>query len=543
MTSKAHLRQLDLFFTKYIALNLRPSSHRILVIFVCLLIFMICFSLQLAYRVMPSCNLLSPEITFTGRRLQTASLKLVQIRSVPKRLIEEARSWDDDLQCDRSNNRTDVCVARGNVLVVGGGGGLGRDYEVFVFADGGPERQERVKPYTRKWESSVMSTIDEVKIRKLVANGSGTGNKVVRSELSSRADNRGYGFDHGPLLSDGSRSTGNKRKNKKRGQSKKSLSICDIRHEVPAIIFSTGGYTGNVYHEFNDGLIPLFLTAQQYSPPQGQVVLVILEYHPWWMTKYSEVISQITNYTVIDLARDARRHCFPEVTVGLRIHGELSIDSHLADDGATMEGFQRLLSTAYGWRSRAEIEQRDGAVSNPVTQPKLLILSRNGSRILLNQDDVVSLAADIGFSVQVMSPTPMTEMADIYASVNTCDLMMGVHGAAMTHLLFLRPGKTLIQVVPLGTDWAAEAYYGEPARKLGLHYVQYKVSPQESSLSELYDSHDPVLMDPASVNRRGWRETKRVYLDGQNVTISLTRMAVILRAAYARACTDVRVDG
>ena len=34
---------------------------------------------------------------------------------------------------------------------------------------------------------------------------------------------------------------------------------CDIRHltGVPAVVFSMGGYTGNVYHEFSDGLIPL----------------------------------------------------------------------------------------------------------------------------------------------------------------------------------------------------------------------------------------------------------------------------------------------
>lgn len=28
---------------------------------------------------------------------------------------------------------------------------------------------------------------------------------------------------------------------------------CDIRHSVPGVLFSTGGYTGNVFHEFTDG--------------------------------------------------------------------------------------------------------------------------------------------------------------------------------------------------------------------------------------------------------------------------------------------------
>ena len=36
-----------------------------------------------------------------------------------------------------------------------------------------------------------------------------------------------------------------------------------VRHTapdgMPTVVFSTGGYTENVYHEFSDGLIPLFV--------------------------------------------------------------------------------------------------------------------------------------------------------------------------------------------------------------------------------------------------------------------------------------------
>ena len=98
---------------------------------------------------------------------------------------------------------------------------------------------------------------------------------------------------------------------------------------------------------------------------------------------------------------------------------------------------------------------------------------------------------------------------------------MGVHGAAMTHFLFMRPGSVFVQIVPLGTDWAYATYYGEPASKLGLTYMEYKILPQESSLFLEYERNDPVLRDPDSVNRKGWEETKRVYLNGKNVKPSL----------------------
>nr|GEY61238.1 glycosyltransferase AER61 [Tanacetum cinerariifolium] len=37
---------------------------------------------------------------------------------------------------------------------------------------------------------------------------------------------------------------------------------CDHNHKHPAVIFSSGGYTGNIFHEFNENLIPLFITSR-----------------------------------------------------------------------------------------------------------------------------------------------------------------------------------------------------------------------------------------------------------------------------------------
>ncbi|KAH7429631.1 hypothetical protein KP509_09G059500 [Ceratopteris richardii] len=417
---------------------------------------------------------------------------------------------DDALFCNRSHMRTDVCVAKGDVRVLGGDQG-GRLYKVLVYAEGGVKnREERIKPYTRKWEESVMKTIDEV--------------KIIRKSK--------------PSISEKSESVDDVRPK------------CDVQHSVPGIIFSTGGYTGNVYHEFNDGLIPLFITAHKYRHGYafgGQVVLLLLEYHHWWISKYAEILGQLTNYTIIDLGADKRVHCFPEVTVGLNIHDELAITSQPNDSedparGPSMAGFQSMLHAAYLPRLPSAMAKQqtdiDGMIKEPSTQsfkPKLVIISRNGPRALLNQAEIVALAEGIGFSVRVLSPTQTTEMIDIYAALNGCDTMIGVHGAAMTHLLFMRPGATFIQIVALGTDWAAETYYGEPARKLGLRYVQYKVSPRESSLWGQYPPDDPVLTDPDTVNSRGWWETKRVYLEGQNVTVALPRIAAILHSAFSDA--------
>ncbi|MCO5593334.1 hypothetical protein L7F22_047345, partial [Adiantum nelumboides] len=83
----------------------------------------------------------------------------------------------------------------------------------------------------------------------------------------------------------------------------------------------------------------------------------------------------------------------------------------------------------------------------------------------------------------VLASTPTTEMVEIYAALSQCDAMLGVHGAAMTHVVFMRTGATFIQVVPLGTKWAAATYYDDPVCKLGLKYVEYK-STCDPSLGE-----------------------------------------------------------
>ena len=142
------------------------------------------------------------------------------------------------------------------------------------------------------------------------------------------------------------------------------------------------------------------------------------------------------------------------------------------------------------------------------------------------------MAKEIGFLVQVLKPDRTTEMAKIYRTLNASDVMIGVHGAAMTHFLFLRPGSVFIQVVPLGTTWAAETYYGEPARKLGLKYIGYQILPRESTLYEKYDKNDPILRDPTSINKKGWEYTKKIYLDSQNVMLDLRRFRKRLHRAY-----------
>ena len=367
-------------------------------------------------------------------------------------------------------------------------------------------QHEKIKPYTRKWEKSIMDTIVELDL------------------ISKRVS---LGTNHN----------------------------CDVQHDVPAVIFSNGGYTGNVYHEFNDGIIPLYITSRHFNK---KVVFVVVEYHNWWIMKYGDILSHLSDFPVIDFSGDNRTHCFQEAIVGLKIHDELTVDSSLMEGNKNIVDFRNLLDKAYRPRIRGLIEDEERKLlekskqqvalypspetstsqqiekrqENPLKKPKLVVLSRNGSRAITNENLMVKMAKEIGFEVEILRPGRTTELAKIYRTLNGTDVMIGVHGAAMTHFLFMRPGTVFIQVVPLGVRWAADTYYGQPARKLGLKYIAYGIRPRESSLYDKYDKNDLVLTDPESINDKGWEFTKRIYLDSQTVTLDLRRFRKKLRHAY-----------
>ncbi|EPS61163.1 glycosyltransferase [Genlisea aurea] len=379
------------------------------------------------------------------------------------------------LCCDRSNLRSDICVMKGDVRTDSISSSL------LLYTDRNPTGIEKIRPYTRKWETHTMDTIDEL--------------NLILKPSSGNSDHR-----------------------------------CDVRHEVPAVFFSTGGYTGNLYHEFNDGILPLYITSHHMN---RRVVFAILEYHDWWFTKYGDVLRQLSEFPIIDFNRDRRVHCFPEATVGLKIHDELAIDPALMENATkrTMVDFHDMLDRAYAPRISgfAKDEETDESSKR---KPKLVIVSRKGSREITNEASLVELAAEIGFTVEVLRPERTTELALIYWKLESSDVMVGVHGAAMTHFMFMRPKSVFIQVIPLGTRWPAENYYGEPARKYGLKYVPYEIGAKESSLREKYDRNDPVLVDPESVAGKGWEVTKKIYLDHQNVRLNLPRFRKRLVRAF-----------
>jgi hypothetical protein len=299
---------------------------------------------------------------------------------------------------------------------------------------------------------------------------------------------------------------------------------CTDWHGVPALVFSARGYTGNYFHAYTDVILPLFLTARQYA---GEVLLLVTGFQAWWVGKYLPVFRSLSNYEPVDLDRDRdpRVRCFRRVQVGLTSHDDFSIDPRRAPNGYSMLDFTRFMRATYGL-------PRDAVGRRRRPRPRLLVIARARTRRFLNAEDIVRGARKVGFEVVVSEVAQ--EVAAFAELVNTCDAVVGVHGAGLTNMVFLPPGGVVIQVLPLGPLEFVASYFRGPARDMGLSYLEYRISPEESTLLDQYPRDHPVLTDPMSVQAKDWVSFMGVYLFKQDVRLDMKRFRPVLKKALAR---------
>jgi hypothetical protein len=124
-------------------------------------------------------------------------------------------------------------------------------------------------------------------------------------------------------------------------------------------------------------------------------------------------------------------------------------------------------------------------------------------------------------------------MAQFAEVVNSCDVMVGVHGAGLTNLVFLPRSATVVQIVPWGEmKWACWSAFRDPLPDMGLRYVEYEVTADETTLKDKYPRDHPVFTDPLSIHNEGFGKMWSIFLEGQNVTIDIGRFTGVMRQIY-----------
>jgi hypothetical protein len=161
----------------------------------------------------------------------------------------------------------------------------------------------------------------------------------------------------------------------------------------------------------------------------------------------------------------------------------------------------------------------------------MMILERTNSRRFLNLPEVVAAAEAAGFDVTVAG-SPRASYDAFAREVNSFDAMVGVHGAGLTNCVYLPTGAVLLQVVPYGKlDDIARVDFGDPARDMGLRYLEYAVTAEESSLMDVFGKDHPIIRDPVAVHLSGWGNVAEWYLGKQDVRIDIHRFGTVLKQA------------
>ncbi|PSR85314.1 Protein O-linked-mannose beta-1,4-N-acetylglucosaminyltransferase [Actinidia chinensis var. chinensis] len=291
---------------------------------------------------------------------------------------------------------------------------------------------------------------------------------------------------------------------------------CEYAHNVPAVVFSSGGFTGNLFHEFNEVIIPLFLTSRRF---QSRLQFIVTDFQLGFVRKYSRILSHLSRFGTVNPALNGSVHCFPGAVVGLHYHGNLALNATGIPGGYSMRDFKKFLKESYNLK-KVKLSEKE--------RPVLILVSRPMTRTFLNEREMVKMMEELGFEVVVATPHKLSDLEKFSVLLSSCSVMVGAHGAGLTNALFLPTRAVLVQVVPLGLDWVSTNYFGGPAAEMGLNYLEYKIKPEESSLLSVYGRDHPVITSPASVFLKGYKAARAVYIDRQNMSVDIVRFRVTL---------------
>uniref|UniRef100_A0A6N2KA87 Glycosyltransferase 61 catalytic domain-containing protein n=1 Tax=Salix viminalis TaxID=40686 RepID=A0A6N2KA87_SALVM len=360
--------------------------------------------------------------------------------------------------------RSDFCEIKGDIRIDG------NSFTVFIVSSetdilAAKNTSWRIRPYARKGDQTAMDGVREWTV-KLVAGGS-------------------------------------------------YIPECSLNHSVPGILFSAGGYSGNHFHAFTDIIVPLFSTARPYN---GEVQFLITNCWSGWIAKFRTILKALSRYQLMNIDNRKDIHCFGSMTVGLKreSYKELGIDP--SKSPYSIKDFRQFLRSSYNLKKPRAIKIMDGTKR----RPRLLIISRKRSRAFTNVGDIVTLAKKLGYRVVVAEPD--ADLSGFSQIMNSCDVVMGVHGAGLTNIVFLPENAVLIQVIPFGgAEWLSRTFFEEPAKAMNIRYLDYKIRVEESSLLQQYPADHVVLRDPSVIGKQGWLAFRSIYLQKQNVTIDVNR--------------------
>jgi hypothetical protein len=142
-----------------------------------------------------------------------------------------------------------------------------------------------------------------------------------------------------------------------------------LTRATPAILISLGGPSGNIWYDFSDMIIPLFLAAK---PINGEVQFLPLNYKQWFVDKFDLILKNLSWYVVINFDEDKEIRCYRRMLVALLNHKGFGIDPKRAFSGFNMFKFRMYIRSIYSLPKDVYIPYKMDRY--PEKKPRLLLI-------------------------------------------------------------------------------------------------------------------------------------------------------------------------
>lgn len=262
---------------------------------------------------------------------------------------------------------------------------------------------------------------------------------------------------------------------------------CDETINTPTLMVKLDA-TSNMYHHFCDFFnifMSLNLNGSVAPEPAGRQIL-ILDNHPYH-SSFRPAWKSLTDRPLWDLNSVAgKRICFtdlllpllPRMVYGLYYGTPLIPGCH---SSSMFSAFSTWFSSALGLPS-----------PNLQSPLRLTLLSRvTKYRQILNEQEIVEALRDKGYQVTVAKFTPTVPFQEQLETIRNTDILVGVHGAGLTHLLFLPDWAHVIELY----NCEDPGCYKDLARLRGVGYSTWTA---EDLLTQVPgDQSDPNARGPA----------------------------------------------
>lgn len=231
------------------------------------------------------------------------------------------------------------------------------------------------------------------------------------------------------------------------------VSFLERRDAEKDVLYAPLTSGGQYYHFFADEVLPLLYFIRKYKEQLGKVRVLYPAGCPAYVTNVLTAISR--NWSFFSFEEIGARQILRDATV-LHAGRCMANGERLAFERVDVDALRQMLANFYN-------EENAGSSR----AMKKVYVSRKGARLrqLHNERELIGRLEDLSFSVFVPENGNHCDQIDVFANA---DVIVAVHGAALTNLLFCKPGALVIEV--FAANHVVSCYIWL-AHQLGLRYA------------------------------------------------------------------------